>query len=107
MGHRWWIYQRERFPVLPHGLLIAVFSLSALSYSARLRAAPVCEQHHREHARAPPRHLEASLAVRTRCRSVAFSIRSRITFTPMPGPVGTAMVPSGPMSIPGSMRSGT
>ena len=23
MANRWWVYQRERFPVLAHGLLIA------------------------------------------------------------------------------------
>lgn len=35
---RWWIYQRERFPILAHGPLIAAFSFSAVSYSALLRA---------------------------------------------------------------------
>ena len=35
--NRWWIYQRERFPILAHGLLIAAFSLSALCASALLR----------------------------------------------------------------------
>jgi 4-hydroxybenzoate polyprenyltransferase len=34
---RWWTYQRERFPVLAHGLLIAAFSLSAVSFSSLLR----------------------------------------------------------------------
>jgi 4-hydroxybenzoate polyprenyltransferase len=34
---RWWIYQRERFPVLAHGPLIAAFSLSAVSFSSLLR----------------------------------------------------------------------
>ena len=34
---RWWTYQRERFPVLAHGVLIAAFSSSAVSYSALLR----------------------------------------------------------------------
>ena len=34
---RWWVYQRERFPVLGHGALIAAFSSSALCYSALLR----------------------------------------------------------------------
>jgi 4-hydroxybenzoate polyprenyltransferase len=34
---RWWIYQRERFPLFAHGALIAVFSLSAISYSALAR----------------------------------------------------------------------
>ncbi len=35
--HRLWIYQKERFPVFQHGLMIAVFSFSAISY-ARLSA---------------------------------------------------------------------
>jgi 4-hydroxybenzoate polyprenyltransferase len=35
--NRWWVYQRERFPVAAHGPLIAAFSLSAVSYSALLR----------------------------------------------------------------------
>ena len=34
---RWWIYQRERFPIFAHGLLIAVFSFSAISFSQLLR----------------------------------------------------------------------
>ncbi len=34
---RWWIYQRERFPLLGHGPLIAAFSFSALSFSMLLR----------------------------------------------------------------------
>lgn len=34
---RWWIYQRERFPIFAHGLLIASFSLSAVSFSMLLR----------------------------------------------------------------------
>jgi 4-hydroxybenzoate polyprenyltransferase len=38
MANRWWIYQRERFPVVAYGLLVAVFSLSALTYSALVRA---------------------------------------------------------------------
>jgi 4-hydroxybenzoate polyprenyltransferase len=37
MAHRWWVYQRERFPVLAHGLLIAAFSSSAVCFSALLR----------------------------------------------------------------------
>ncbi len=37
MFKRWWTYQKERFPVLGHGLLIAAFSFSAVSYSAMLR----------------------------------------------------------------------
>lgn len=39
MPKRWWIYQRERFPILAHGLLIAAFSYSAVCYSALLREA--------------------------------------------------------------------
>ena len=38
--NRWWIYQRERFPLLAHGPLIAAFSASAVSYSALLRGGP-------------------------------------------------------------------
>ena len=34
MTSRWWIYQRERFPLLAHGPLIAVFVASALSFTA-------------------------------------------------------------------------
>jgi 4-hydroxybenzoate polyprenyltransferase len=34
---RWWVYQRERFPILAHGVLIAVFSLSAVTFSSLLR----------------------------------------------------------------------
>ena len=35
--NRWWIYQRERFPIFAHGLLIAAFSSSAVSFSWLLR----------------------------------------------------------------------
>lgn len=35
--NRWWIYQKERFPVFKNGLLIAVFSGSAVGYSGLLR----------------------------------------------------------------------
>lgn len=35
--NRWWIYQKERFPLLAHGPLIAAFSASAVAYSALLR----------------------------------------------------------------------
>ena len=35
--NRWWIYQRERFPVFAHGPLIAAFSLSAVCCSSLLR----------------------------------------------------------------------
>jgi 4-hydroxybenzoate polyprenyltransferase len=37
---RWWAYQRERFPVVAHGLLIAAFSSSAVCFSALLRGHP-------------------------------------------------------------------
>jgi 4-hydroxybenzoate polyprenyltransferase len=37
MPNRWWVYQRERFPVVAHGPLIAAFSFSAVSFSALLR----------------------------------------------------------------------
>ncbi|MEI6409446.1 MAG: UbiA family prenyltransferase [Bacteroidota bacterium] len=36
---RLWIYQSERFPLLVHGLLIAVFSFSAISYARLCRGA--------------------------------------------------------------------
>lgn len=38
--HRWWTYLQERFPPLENGLLVAVFSLSALYHSALLRSRP-------------------------------------------------------------------
>ena len=34
---KWWTYQRERFPVFAHGLLILAFSFSAVAFSALLR----------------------------------------------------------------------
>jgi len=34
---RWWAYQRERFPVVAHGVLIAAFSISAVAYTGILR----------------------------------------------------------------------
>jgi hypothetical protein len=37
MTGRWWVYQRERFPLFAHGPLIAAFSVSAVSYSTLLR----------------------------------------------------------------------
>jgi 4-hydroxybenzoate polyprenyltransferase len=40
MSNRWWIYQRERFPIFAHGLLIAAFSFSAVSFSMLLRGQP-------------------------------------------------------------------
>ena len=39
--NRWWIYQKERFPLLAHGPLIAAFSACAVSFSSLLRDAPV------------------------------------------------------------------
>ncbi len=39
MANRWWVYQRERFPLLAHGPLVAAFGVSAVSYSALLRDA--------------------------------------------------------------------
>jgi 4-hydroxybenzoate polyprenyltransferase len=39
MANRWWVYQRERFPVFVHSPVILAFSLSAVSYSALLRGA--------------------------------------------------------------------
>lgn len=35
--NRWYVYQRERFPLLAHGVLIAAFSSSAVSFSWLLR----------------------------------------------------------------------
>jgi len=32
-GERWWIYQRERFPLVGHTPVIAAFSLAAIGYS--------------------------------------------------------------------------
>jgi UbiA prenyltransferase family len=37
--NRWWIYQRERFPIFAHAPVILAFSLSAVAYSALLRGA--------------------------------------------------------------------
>lgn len=36
MANRWWVYQRERFPVLVHGPLIAAMGLAAVSVSTLL-----------------------------------------------------------------------
>ena len=41
---RWWTYQRERFPVAAHGILILAFSSSAVCFSSLLRG----------HAELPP-----------------------------------------------------
>jgi len=35
--NRWWVYQRERFPVLAHGPLVLAFSSSAVCFSHLLR----------------------------------------------------------------------
>lgn len=37
MANRWWTYQAERFPVVKHGVLIAVFAASAVCYSVQAR----------------------------------------------------------------------
>ena len=37
--HRFYLYQKERFPFLGHGLLVASFSFSAISYSRICRGA--------------------------------------------------------------------
>ena len=39
--NRWLTYQKERFPLVAHGPLIAAFSACAVSYSSLLRGAPV------------------------------------------------------------------
>ncbi|MEB3829776.1 UbiA family prenyltransferase [Phormidium sp. CCY1219] len=38
MIKKWWIYQKERFPVVANGVLIAAFSLSAVAHSMLLRS---------------------------------------------------------------------
>ncbi|MEB3290135.1 MAG: hypothetical protein VKI82_09470 [Leptolyngbya sp.] len=38
MARRLWIYQKERFPLIKHGFLIAVFSGAAVGYGASLTA---------------------------------------------------------------------
>jgi hypothetical protein len=37
MGNRWWVYQRERFPLAQHGPLVAAFTFSAVAYSGFVR----------------------------------------------------------------------
>ena len=37
LTYRLWVYQKERFPILGHGVLIAVFSASAMAYSSLCR----------------------------------------------------------------------
>jgi 4-hydroxybenzoate polyprenyltransferase len=39
IANRWWVYQRERFPIAAHAPVILAFSLSAVAYSALLRGA--------------------------------------------------------------------
>ncbi len=39
MANRWWVYQRERFPILVHGPLIAAMSCAAVSVPFLLRGA--------------------------------------------------------------------
>ena len=34
MNNRWWIYQKERFPVFAHGPMVLIFCLSVMLYSA-------------------------------------------------------------------------
>jgi len=37
MANRWWVYQRERFPLLAHGPLVAAMSFAAVSVSRFVR----------------------------------------------------------------------
>ena len=37
VANKWWVYQRERFPVCAHSPLLLAFSFSAISYSSLLR----------------------------------------------------------------------
>jgi UbiA prenyltransferase family len=37
VANKWWVYQRERFPVFAHSPLLLAFSFSAISYSSLLR----------------------------------------------------------------------
>jgi 4-hydroxybenzoate polyprenyltransferase len=39
-GSRWWIYQRERFPLAAHAPLVLAFSSSAVCFSRSLRGRP-------------------------------------------------------------------
>ena len=34
MNNRWWIYQKERFPLLAHGPMVLIFCLSVMLYSS-------------------------------------------------------------------------
>jgi 4-hydroxybenzoate polyprenyltransferase len=40
MASRWWVYQRERFPLIGHGIPVAAFSFSAVCFSHLLRGEP-------------------------------------------------------------------
>jgi 4-hydroxybenzoate polyprenyltransferase len=62
-ANRWWVYQRERFPLLAHGPLILAFSFSAASFSALARGAP------------PPALAAAAVAFAT---SLLFFLQLRI-----------------------------
>ena len=37
MSNRWWTYQKERFPILIHGPVIAAFGFSSIGFSSLLR----------------------------------------------------------------------
>jgi 4-hydroxybenzoate polyprenyltransferase len=37
LANRWWVYQRERFPLATHGLLITVFACSTVGFSLLAR----------------------------------------------------------------------
>jgi len=39
MNNRWWLYQKERFPVLAHGPMVIIFCLAVLTFSALQRDA--------------------------------------------------------------------
>ncbi len=39
VAHKWWPYQRERFPIFAHSPLLLAFIFSALSYFSLLRGA--------------------------------------------------------------------
>lgn len=38
MNNRWWIYQKERFPILAHGPLVVIFCLSVMLFSSLQQA---------------------------------------------------------------------
>ena len=82
--------------------------------SARRSSAPPAQAGLRRGRTRGQQHEKSGQACRARhhrCisrrRIVARSTRSSTTRTPMPGPSGTGIVPSGPTSIGGSMRSGS